>query len=182
MLTFRAKGGFRQMERRITRNVLKVQRRAVVAVGKDIAAEIRAIVMRLSGASQAAVNKAMKLSAPRPSDRVPVYRIRIRRAVPLAKIGKTKRKFTPSKRGSAIGTLEIVELSGETATFHGVRRVGKGRGARYVLPKSGKLPARTAGGLRVRVDSTGDIQDLKKIIRPRLKKAIRREYRRLRRA
>ena len=178
MLTFSAPGFMRRTSRRLARRTQVATRRAVVAVGKEIAAEIQDVIVRLTRTGKGTARLVMHRSAPRPGDPKPVYRIRIRRAVPLNRLGTAKREFRPYKRGSKLGTLTVRQLDGTVTTFEGARREGKGRGVRYVLPKTARYRERTAGGLRVRVDSTPAIQALKRGIAKRLKAEVRRRYRR----
>ena len=167
----------RRTRRRQARAIKVAERRAVTAVGKEVANEIQDVIARLTGASRGQVRRVMRRVAPRPGTSNPVYKVSIRRGLPLKAIGKAKRRFTPARRGSKVGTLEVVELDGTRVTFHGVRREGKGRGVRYILPKTARYRERAAGGLRVRVDSTRAIALIRRGIPRRLRREVKRQYR-----
>ena len=114
-------------------------------LGKDVAQRITVIVANETSASKAAARRVVKRQAPRPSDRHPVYTVRIARAVPLRDVKGRRRFFPyPGKRrpGPKRGALEIVQLGGRVVRFEGVELY---RG-RYRLPATEQRRERGVGG------------------------------------
>ena len=174
-LTFKwSKGGrgIRKRADRIKVNVRTATRRAVNAVGKDVANEMARIVADKTGATLTIGARTLKRQSARPGRPNPTYTIAITRAVPLRSI-KGRKSFKPypggARRGPKKGSLTIHQIGGKRVVFQGV----ESKRGRFTLPETPERGARGVGGLRVRVDSTPEIRALRRTIPKRFKRALR---------
>ena len=123
------------------KGLARIRRKAVNAVGADVRRGLRTQGPPLFGTSQAALSIRGKAAGPGASD--PAYRLRMARAIPVARL-KAKNRRIEKKGGRK--SLTIKTPATDAIRFSSIERVARA----FKLFAAGPLEARFVGGVSTR--------------------------------
>ena len=124
------------------KGMARIRRKAVNAVGADVRRGLRTQGPDLFGTSQAALSVRGKAAGPGASD--PAYRLRMARAIPVARL-KAKNRRIEKKGGRKSLTIKT-PATARSIRFGSIERVARA----FKLFAAGPLEARFVGGVSTR--------------------------------